>query len=341
MSPNFHENMKIDNSRLFVYFLFLQLLCCLAQSSPTRQESFDVLQSNFDKDSTLKCFEDEDCHDLILCRDNKTNCFCNKKSSKCDWKDHTIRPRWRRSVSDLAPSEDDIGPDTCGKDRKVLSNWFLTHGSPNLLEDPIPENVLPTFPNPYDDPNKPPLQPDEVSGYCGMQWQPRQDETGNYTYKLADFDTEEDALAANYSITHRGICGSCSSLQDLGVYMGQNLTTPVRLCGIEGLISDALMEKCLKNLGFSDNCIPIWMDNTKNTSKECRWICLWSWITNEPFNKPDGSLNDCLQCDEDKSGPNFQYYSGRTRRNSGIPSSIHRPPEQVYDMEHCYWYGDV
>ena len=174
-----------------------------------------------------------------------------------------------------------------------------------------------------------------------MQWQPRQDESGNYTYKLADFDTEEDALAANYSITHRGICGSCSSLQDLGVYMGQNLTTPVRLYGIEGLISDALMEKCLKNLGFSDNCIPIWMDNTKNTSKECRWICLWSWITNEPFNKPDGSLNDCLQCDEDKSGPNFQYYSGRTRRNSGIPSSIHRPPEQVYNMEHCYWYGDV
>ena len=156
--------MKIDNLRPYIYFLFLQLLCCLTQSSPTRQESLDVLQSNLDNDSTLKCSEDKDCHDLILCRDNKTNCFCNTKSSKCDWKDHTIRPRWRRSVSDLALSEDDIGPDTCGKDRKVLSNWFLTHGSPNLLEDPIPENVLPTFPNPYDDPNKPPLQPDEVSG---------------------------------------------------------------------------------------------------------------------------------------------------------------------------------
>merc|ERR1719242_528438 len=102
-----------------------------------------------------------------------------------------------------------------------------------------------------------------------------------------------------------------------------------------------LMEKCLQNLGFSQNCIPIWMDNTKNTSKECRLVCLLSWITNEPFNKPDGSLNDCLQCDEDKSGPNFQYYSGRTRRNSGIPSAIHLPDEQKYQMEHCYWYGEL
>ena len=174
-----------------------------------------------------------------------------------------------------------------------------------------------------------------------MQWQSTQDDSGNYTYKLRDFATEEDASTANFSVTHKGICGSCSSLQDLGVYIGQNLTTPVRRCGIEGLISDDLMEKCLQNLGFSQNCIPIWMDNTKNTSKECRWVCLWSWITNEPFNKPDGSLNDCLQCDEDKSGPNFQYYSGRTRRNSGIPSSIHRPDEQQYQMEHCYWYGEL
>ena len=156
--------MRLDNSRLFVSFLFLQLFCCLAHSSPTRQESIDTLHSSLDKDLTLKCSQDVDCHDLILCKDNKLNCFCNQKTSRCDWKDRSIRARWRRSVSDLELSEEDIGPDTCGKDRKVLSNWFLTHGSPNLLEDPIPENVLPTFPNPYDDPNKPPLQPDEVSG---------------------------------------------------------------------------------------------------------------------------------------------------------------------------------
>ena len=66
------------------------------------------------------------------------------------------------------------------------------------------------------------------------------------------------------------------------------------------------MTKCLKNLGFSDNCIPIWEDNVINTRSKCFWTCLSSWIKNEPFNKPDGSLNDCLQCDEDNSGPNFK-----------------------------------
>ena len=114
----------------------------------------------------LKCNTDEDCRDLLLCKSNVTNCYCNQKTTVCDWKDRGLRPRWRRSVLDneVELLQDDIGPDTCGKDRKVLSNWFLTHGSPSLLEEPIPELVLPTYPNPFDDPNKPPLQPDEISG---------------------------------------------------------------------------------------------------------------------------------------------------------------------------------
>ena len=98
---------------------------------------------------------------------------------------------------------------------------------------------------------------------------------------------------------------------------------------------------CLKNLGFSDECSKIWQYNIKHTKEVCFGVCIWSWITNEPFNKPDGSLNDCIQCDEDKSGPNFKYFSGRTRRNSGIPSAIHRPPETIYNMTHCYWYGEL
>ena len=75
---------------------------------------------------------------------------------------------------------------------------------------------------------------------------------------------------------------------------------------MEGSISKKLMTDCLKRLGFSDNCIPIWEDNVDHTKSKCFWTCLKSWITNEPFNKPDGSLNDCLQCDEDNSGPNFK-----------------------------------
>merc|ERR1712080_274579 len=109
-----------------------------------------------------------------------------------------------------------------------------------------------------------------------------------------------------------------------------NLTDSVRQCGILGSLSSALMRDCLLSLGFIAPCVTIWEWNIVNTKRECFEICLISYISGERNNKPDGSLNDCLQCDEDRSGPNFKYFSGRTRRNSGIISAIHRPANEVY-----------
>jgi len=56
----------------------------------------------------------------------------------------------------------------------------------------------------------------------------------------------------------------------------------------------------------------------------------------EPSTKADGTLNECLQCDEDRSGPVFKATAGRTRRNSGIRSSIARPDDQVSQVAHDY-----
>ena len=64
---------------------------------------------------------------------------------------------------------------------------------------------------------------------------------------------------------------------------------------------------------------------------------MYVFLINEPVNKPDGSLNNCIHCDEDKSGPYFKFYSGRTRRNSGIKSEIDRPDQQIYNITHCYY----
>lgn len=95
--------------------------------------------------------------------------------------------------------------------------------------------------------------------------------------------------------------------------------------------------KIWKILGFSKNCAQIWLYNSLNTKKFCFGICLKAWLTGEPNNKPDGSLNDCLECDETQSGPVFKYFAGRTRRNSGIVSGIERPDSQVYNITHCYY----
>jgi len=237
----------------------------------------------------------------------------------------------------------DIGPDTCGQDRKILGQWFQSHGGFDLISDPRPPLVNFLGTDPYDDPSNPPLQPDEISGFCAMQWQEEVDEmSGNRKYKLANFESEMEATEAGWTVTHRGQCAACSILQDLGVYISRNLTDETRRCGLEGtFLGQQHVLNCLKEIGFSNECAKIWQYNIKHTKAECFSVCIWAWITNEPFNKPDGSLSDCIQCDEDKSGPNFKYFSGRTRRNSGIPSSIYRPPQTVYNMTHCYWYGDL
>ena len=58
--------------------------------------------------------------------------------------------------------------------------------------------------DPYEDESNPPLNPDEISGFCGLQWQPEIDETtGNRKYKLADFETEAEALQVGLSLINR------------------------------------------------------------------------------------------------------------------------------------------
>merc|ERR1712203_14822 len=110
-----------------------------------------------------------------------------------------------------------------------------------------------------------------------MKWSENIDTaTGHKKYFLKNFTNMEEAETEGFTVTHAGHCGACSTLQDLGVYIRQNLTDSTRMCGFLGTVSSALMHDCLMALGFSAPC----------------------YITSEPNNKPDGSLNDCLQCDE-------------------------------------------
>ena len=154
-------------------------------------------------------------------------------------------------------------------------------------------------------------------------------------YEIRDFPDNITAVGSGFIVTHQGKCGACSNLKDLAVYLERNLTGVVRSCGLK--VFDRFVTNCLADLGFTPQCVEIWKYNVYNTRRECFGICMWVWITGQPNNNPDGSLNKCLQCDEDKSGPVFKYFSGRTRRNSGIRSAIDRPTDQVYEMNHCYF----
>jgi hypothetical protein len=151
-------------------------------------------------------------------------------------------------------------------------------------------------------------------------------------YRLATFASAAEAREIGYRITHTGACGACSTLQDLAVYLERpDLTSPVRKCGMQpGTLG------CLEALGFTHACAQIWNFNVQNTKRECFGVCMRSWMSAEASTTSDGGLNDCLQCDEDRSGPVFKAVAGRTRRNSGIRSSIQRPDDQVAHVVHDY-----
>src|SRR3989338_3243546 len=100
---------------------------------------------------------------------------------------------------------------------------------------------------------------------------------------------------------------------------------------MDTLVSDAWAMDCLLDIGFSYGCAQIWMYDAIHTRQHCWEPCIKDWVEGGPNNVPPNSttLNPCLQCDEDISGPVFKVVAGRTRRDSGLHSSINRPPSSI------------
>lgn len=191
---------------------------------------------------------------------------------------------------------------------------------PTVLYTPVNDD-------PYAGPAPEPIPEDAVCGFLAE---------GNDTYRVDTYADRAAAEAAGAKVTHTGTCGACSTLEDLAVYVEiPDLTEPVRACGLENLDGDREAHlACLRALGFTEACAWIWYWNTRNTQDACLAECLAA--LDAPYNAPDGSLNACLQCDEDASGPVFKAVAGRTRRNTGLPNAICRPCSEVTPLVHRY-----
>lgn len=154
-------------------------------------------------------------------------------------------------------------------------------------------------------------------------------------YRLETFQDAAAAQEAGAFITHWDGCGVCSTLKNLVVYMRQpDLTDPVRQCGLDNFGNKDGNIQCLMDLGFELPCAQIWYYNTLHTQQECFAPCIAA--LDQPYHNPDGSLNECLVCDEVKSGPVFKAVAGRNRRNTGLPSSMCRPCQEVQPVFHFY-----
>ncbi len=189
------------------------------------------------------------------------------------------------------------------------------------------------FAEPSDDPYQHPEAHVPVAGaVCGVL--PAPEVEGGY--RLQTYASRDEAEADGAVPSHEGACGLCSPLVDLVVYLRHpDLTEPVRACGLKGISAgEEAQMQCLLDLGFDRPCARIWYWNTKATQKACGSLCLAA--LNQPYHLPDGSLNACLQCDEDESGPVFKAVAGRNRRNTGLPSSMCRPCAEVQPFVHAY-----
>jgi hypothetical protein len=231
-----------------------------------------------------------------------------------------------------------LGADQCGPQCSCGASAFVppTYDAAfiqSLIDDWQPATPFaPLASDPYAQPPPPDDPPDTVCAVLPTgpaDARPR-------SYELVTYDSMTAATAAGAHPTHYGHCGVCSTLANLAVYMRENdLGRLVRGCAFAGSSDGGDPDvECLRGLGFDLPCAQIWAYNTAHTRSLCLDVCLANFTS--PYNQPDGTLNPCLQCDEDQSGPVFKAVAGRTRRNSGLPNAICRPCSQVQPLVHAY-----
>lgn len=154
------------------------------------------------------------------------------------------------------------------------------------------------------------------------------------TYSMVTYFSKEDALADGAILTHAGSCGLCSTTQDLSIYLIEDFTTAGKKCASIGLFDEQKGLECYMNLGLTLECAKIWNYDGIYDGKACGAICAKE--LNDPNNGPAPAcqLNDCLQCDEEKAGPIFTSFGGRSRRRSGLLSEIVRDCSSIAHIDH-------
>lgn len=193
--------------------------------------------------------------------------------------------------------------------------------------------------------------PDAV---CGIQYDTSQIRNNQCfrSYSTQSFANKQTCEDAGYTVTHQMPCGTCSSVKDLAVYMTTpDLQSSGIQCGFLSLTNETAALECYEEVGFSQACAKIWLYNTIYSRDNCLETCL-PYLGKPPnlnttsattmavsrgstIKAPACPLTPCIQCDEDKSGPIFKEFAGRTRRGSGLLSYIIRNcSEMATDVEH-------
>jgi hypothetical protein len=164
------------------------------------------------------------------------------------------------------------------------------------------------------------------------------------TQPFQTFPTKALAVLANMTVAHCGACGMCSNPYDIQQYVvtRKSVARLAKQCGALAVIGTyAELTECLQErIGFSLPCTKCWSDNMMSTANYCLFACMKTTLTglastNNVIGLGDTVwLNQCIYCDEKRSGPQFVKCSGVARRRLGIRSEIERDPaEQCTKMD--------
>lgn len=153
-------------------------------------------------------------------------------------------------------------------------------------------------------------------------------------YSMITYASAEAALADGAVLTHAGSCGLCSTAQDLSVYLIQDFTAAGKRCATIGLFDEQSGLECYMDLGLTKECAKIWNYDGIYDGKACGVVCAKELTWPNNGSPPACALNDCLECDEEKAGPIFTAYGGRSRRRSGLLSEIVRDCSSIAQIEH-------
>lgn len=154
------------------------------------------------------------------------------------------------------------------------------------------------------------------------------------TYSMITYASGSEALADGAVLTHAGSCGLCSTTQDLSIYLIEDFTAAGKKCASIGLFDEEKGLSCYMELGLTRECAKIWNYDGIYDGKACGAICAKELTDPNNGPAPACQINDCLQCDEEKAGPIFTSYAGRSRRRSGLLSEIVRDCSSIAHIDH-------
>eukprot|EP01105_Mastigella_eilhardi_P015437 TRINITY_DN352_c0_g1_i1.p1 TRINITY_DN352_c0_g1~~TRINITY_DN352_c0_g1_i1.p1 ORF type:complete len:204 (-),score=57.08 TRINITY_DN352_c0_g1_i1:66-677(-) len=160
---------------------------------------------------------------------------------------------------------------------------------------------------------------------CGWDWR--------------TYGSTEEAHEAGTRVLHCGSCGACSNEHDVGLYrtFSENLTDITRSCAWRIIFGDPQVVIDCHNakVGLTSACMQCWIENIQCTYQHCLYLCAKQRLLGQPYVNEDGTLSECLQCDEDYCGGAFLRCGGANRRHACIQSNIARPDVQV--CKSCEW----